>query len=287
MTYNRAEALRTTLKGLFEHCKDYPIAVFEDAGVKDHTASFLTGSRMPEEEDYELEAIRWTAYNEPCEVYMGTRNLGVAGNTNRALAWFWRTGYDHLILCNDDILVEGDFAALYAEAHQTLDIGLFCFCDFDSETHRWVSTSYRGRGIKLLPRMTGIMMSITRQLVETIGFFDTSFPKAGNEHCDYTHRARLAGFMDVDDIPQNCLDIEQNVLKHQEVESSLDPILKPQWDAEAEQAMQIAASKYKTDGLFRPFQTYHIKNAGGMQGVGLEMSHLLGYTVVNSRTIVD
>ena len=182
LTWNRIGALKETVKGLLEHCHQYPIAIFEDAGYADNTSALLTNQRLPHDEDTELEAIQWSSDSQKVEVYMGTANLGVAGNTNRALAWAWRNGYDHLCICNDDLLVKGDFVNFHAEAHAATEIGLFCFCDFKSDSYKWHTLPYRGYKIKLLSRMTGIMMSVTRPVVQTIGFFDPRVGKFGEEH---------------------------------------------------------------------------------------------------------
>ena len=125
------------------------------------------------------------------DVYLGDRNLGVAGNSNRILKIFMDGDWDHLCLCNDDIFVEGDFVDTYARAHQDLGVGLFCFCNFTvaspaisghPDTYKWTTYPMRGWKVKFLPRFTGIMMSVTRKTVEAAGYFDTSFGQFGEEH---------------------------------------------------------------------------------------------------------
>lgn len=64
-------------------------------------------------------------------------------------------------------------------------------CDFDKaspaisghpDTYKWATHRWRGYTLKLLPRFTGIMISVTRELVEKIGYFDAEFGKFGEEH---------------------------------------------------------------------------------------------------------
>lgn len=282
ITWNRVEALKTALKSLNEHCRPYPIAVFEDAGYADGTQSFLTNGRQPEE-DLDFEAVRWKVEGEKCEVYMGTANLGVAGQTNRALGWFWRRGYDHICLCNDDILAKGDFVKFYAEAHAATGINLFCFCDFTPEAYKWSVVPYRGYNVKLLSRQTGIMMSITRPVVQSIGFFDTRFPKAGEEHCEYANRARFAGHLNIEELPQHCLDVEHDLLTHQDISSSIPSNQKPSLDREAEETLRYVSQRYMFEGLFRPFTTRAVKYAGGQDGVGLRVDHLRHHATVIDR----
>jgi GT2 family glycosyltransferase len=233
LTYNRAHALKETLSGLSKFCSAYPTAIFEDCGQRDGTETFLRGPTPVQVKDrIDLLATEYSgAHLGPnIQVFLGTTNLGVTGNSNRALKWFAETGCDHLCLMNDDLHVMGDFVNFYAKGHEDLDVGLFCFCDFDRaspaisgapETYRWVTVNSRGYRVKLLPRMTGIMMSMTRAVLDKIGYFDARFGKFGEEHCDYNIRARFAGFVNLDGQMQNCLDLEfppfQTVLlKHQD-----------------------------------------------------------------------
>jgi hypothetical protein len=198
LTYRRLHAVKAMLEGVQKHCPQYACAVFEDCGQRDNTTDFLCEARTPES-NKELMATRWVpevmdplASNYPnVDVYTGDVNLGVAGNSNRALKWFMDGDWDHLLLCNDDLFVLGDFANLYARAHQELGVGMFCFCDFTEaspaisgqpESYKWTTYPVRGWKVKFLPRFTGIMMSVTRKTVEAAGYFDASFGQFGEEH---------------------------------------------------------------------------------------------------------
>lgn len=176
ITYRRFHALKEIMDGIAKHCPMYRTAVFEDCGNRDNTADMLQQGRTPEPRP-ELMATEYVVPEEEpskaiwpnAQVFMGDRNLGVAGNCNRALKWFMDSGCDHLCLCNDDLFVTGDFVKFYSKAHTDLSVGLWCFCDFTeaspaisgpAETYKWTTYPWRGYKVKLLPRMTGIMMSI-------------------------------------------------------------------------------------------------------------------------------
>lgn len=185
------------LAGIAEHCPQYACVISEDCGQRDATASFLCAGRVPESKP-ELMATLYKPGDDPlavnypnAQVYMGSANLGVTGNSNRILKIFMDGDWDHLCLCNDDLFVTGDFVQFYAQAHQDLGVQMFCFCDFVSaspaisgapETYKWTTYRLRGYGVKFLPRFTGIMMSVTRELVEKVGYFDAEFGKFGEEH---------------------------------------------------------------------------------------------------------
>lgn len=292
LTYNRLPALQETLKGVVEHCASHPVAVFEDCGYRDSTRAYLNGLRIEKKvrTSFELGSDVFEAGvgAKKVDVHLGLFNAGVAKNSNRALAWFMKTGCDHLCLLNDDLHVLGDFAKFYAEAHTDLGVGLFCFCDFTGETYQWINIKSRGYTVKLLPRMVGIMMSMTRKVVESIGYFDPEFGKFGEEHCSYTNRARFAGHMNLDGQVQHCLDVAHHrtgepakvLLKHQNVETSVTGRERQLADAEASAVMQRVAASYMSKSVYRPYCIHMPELAGAYGGHGIPVDNLLGSYVL-------
>ena len=278
------------LAGLDAYCAQYPTAIFEDCGNADGTGAFLAQGTVTPRQDllavqYKIADQRWA--------FLGYRNLGVAGNSNRAIKWFLEeTDADHLLLCNDDLYVLGDFPAFYGEAHQALDVGFFAFTDFwDSPSHRWVICRSRGYRVKVFPRMTGIMMSTTRKIVNKVGYFDTRFGKFGEEHCDWTNRIRFLGGIQLDGLPQQCLDVEptnpdgsagEPLLKHQEVETSVTGAERKREDAISVERMRQAAQRYTTESHYRPFSLTWPSHVGGLGDSGISTADIPGYKVVTS-----
>ncbi len=282
LTYNRASVLKNSIASVLKHT-DCATAIFEDAGYKDNTVDFLIKDREPQNEDEVSECVRWYADRESCEVYLGTRNIGVAGNSNRALRWFMEsTDADFLLLCNDDILAKGDFTKAYGHAHEHTDIGMFCYCPFDTPQYACAETPYRGVPLRLLTRLTGMMMSITRNTVKDIGYFDVSFGPYGEEHCDYTYRAGLAGHAELDGYTHNGIDIKQDSLSYQDAPCSIDGSLRPELDEKASIAMKKASASYSVRDYYRPFATAHNDYAGG-GSEGIRIEDMLGYAVVQNR----
>lgn len=299
LTYNRLPALQKMLEGLGRHCGSYPLAVFEDCGSKDETTRWLMQRAHPHLRDdgsvaVERDDLLATEFN--CgtfRAFLGKRNLGVAGQSNRALKWFMdETDADQLCLCNDDLEVLGDFPKLYGQAHQDLAVGLFCFNDFwESPTHRWVIARSRGYRVKIFPRMTGIMMSVLRKSVNAAGYFDTRFGRFGEEHCDWTNRLRYTGQIKLDGIDQPCLDIEPTlpngnagppVLKHQDIPTSMTGAERAQEDAKAVEAIREAALRYMHEPHYRPFTLIWPAYAGGSARQGIQTSEMPGYKLVTS-----
>jgi GT2 family glycosyltransferase len=302
LTYRRLYAIMAMMDGVGKHCPTYKTAIFEDCGQRDGTADWLTKGRKPVNTTTNLMATEWGpiqdetgvnyGINHPnARVFLGDRNLGVTGNSNRALKWFMDGDCDHLCLCNDDLLVTGDFVKYYAQGHQDLGVGMFCFCDFTKaspaisgrpETYKWTTYRWRGYGVKFLPRFTGIMMSVTRALVEKIGYFDAEFGKFGEEHCDYTIRARMAGGIQCEGQDMNCLDLEHTFLEHQDVETSMTGPARTTADQEAGHAMQRASFEYRMRHFHRPYRLTYPISAGGYYGAGIPCRQLeqIGYKLV-------
>jgi hypothetical protein len=298
LTFRRLGALQTTLDGIFKHVpEDVPVAVFEDCANFDDTVGFLTERATALGCDDELEAAvyRWSADRagtREVTVFIGQRNVGVAGNSNKAIRWFERQeGYDHLLLCNDDLIVTGDFAAVYGQAHEALKIGLFCFCPVKlGEEYVGPVVKVLGHQVRMVPRMTGSMMSMTLALVKKIGYFDVSFGRFGEEHSDFTNRSRFAGFIVLRGKTQHCLDIITPTLDYNYgMHSSVAAQEKKLFDKYAAQAMERVAPLYQTLSWYRPFRLLHASNAGAYGGVGIPVRMLeeCGYTLVVDHDLKD
>lgn len=293
LTYNRVTVLNTLLNELHEHCPQYPTAVFDDCGQLDETTAYLTRDReRVTDRSFEevIKAEEWVPKTPGLPTaFLGKKNLGVAGNSNRAIHWFLSRfpDYDHLCILNDDLHVSGDFVKLYGEGHDDLGVGLFCFCDFIGETYRWVYQQAVGKSgkkwmAKVLPRMTGIMMSVTRPCIDAIGYYDARFGKFGEEHCDYTIRARQAGFISLNGSPQNCLDLKHELLRHQDAPTSVFGADRAKADAEAAQIMQQICQEYPYRHPYRPFILGTPRFVGGRDRVGIPRDFLQRYEMVGA-----
>jgi GT2 family glycosyltransferase len=275
LTWNRLPALQQILKGLGAHCSQHRQAVFEDAGIRDNTADsllFCVQSVSEFKPEYRATHVK----SMDVDVFLGSENLGVAGNSNRALRWFMQESEcDYLCLCNDDLTVKGDFAAFYAEAWTKLKIGLFCYCGFTSKMYAWDPDHVSGYVIKKLGRMTGAMMAMPRELVDRIGYFDMRFGKFGEEHVDFTNRARLAGYQQVRNRSQPCLDLKHDLLEHLEVPSTM--VGHEKAEAEAIASQGVKSIDYVADGLYRPYRLFNKIKVAGVDGDGISDKALGGY----------
>jgi hypothetical protein len=272
----------------------YPIAIFDDASNLDNTTEWLKGLpradfaetprptvtslTTPLDHDLETESFLVNCYGMLAEVFLGRSNLGVAGNSNRAIRWFERsTTHSHLFLMNDDLVFHDDAVCAYAKAHEETGVGLFCFNNLQDEDHRWITIKHKGYKLKSFKKMTGAVMSMTRDVVKKVGYFDPAFGKFGEEHCDYTNRARFLGFVQVDDKHYVCLDVEwpAPMLDHQ---PGARPTVSEQdretWGKIALDVMRTrTTNNYRLGMFYVPFSLRHVKyvgcNAGFDRGIPL------------------
>lgn len=276
ITYNRLNALKTTVDGLVKHCGQYPLAIFDDCSMKDDTKNYLRSLLPDAEEELDRDILAKVRKDDKLKIGLGEYNLGVSAQSNRAIKWFMEeTDADHLCICNDDIHVLGDFIAFYAQAHADLNIHFWSFCDFTSEHFR--STDIRITlenekvyDVRIIQRMTGMMISVTRELINKIGYFDSSFV-FGEEHCDFQNRARYAGAMNLNGQMFMSLDLvhqPKKLLTHQKVPSTVSSDDKAAYDEHATAMLTRSMSTLRAGNIYRPFEILNIERVGQVEGYG-------------------
>lgn len=289
LTYRRQGALETFLRSVAKFCPGIPVAVFEDCANSDDTYGVLTKDAKCKGIDSELEAEVWESPN--FTAFLGCRNVGVAAQSNKALKWFERQNATHLCLCNDDIEAQGNFPEEYAKAHIDLKIGLFCFVDPKvlGEDYKGPEVRVLGHNLRLVPRQTGCMMSITRELMQRIGYYDVTFLRMGQEHVDFNNRATMAGFINLRGKAQKCLDLANPSLILQIVRPSVSGAERESMDRYANEVIQRIASRYQTESWYRPYRLLHAPMAFGYGGVGISSKLLeeVGYTLVVDHNYHD
>jgi len=280
LTYNRRKSLELSLSGVLKNCPVEHVGVFDDVSNRDDTLGWIRDNFKDQGDiiDDKKYLARRYRYRNFVDFFLGTENLGVAGNSNRAIHWFMtETDADHLCLLNDDVEVIGDFSRDYREAHDKLGIGLFCMCDFKSEKYKCKPVKYLGVDLKIVERFTGIMMSMTRNLVGKIGYYDMQFGKFGEEHCDYTIRARFAGGVKVGGRDVNCIDLNMSNpnIRHQEVETSMSGDVRVYEDRLSSVVMNKVSNDYAWRNYYRDYRLSFPKSVGFSYDVGIPAFDLM------------
>jgi GT2 family glycosyltransferase len=196
-TYRRPDALRATLESVT--AVDYPPERWEVVVVDDGS-----GDETPE-------VVRAFAGREPAVVYEGQENAGVATARNRGAA---RARGEVLVFLDDDTLVEPDHIRQHLatrEAHG--DCLVNGHRPFTAEVERALAATPFGRfrlwlagwvedriakrplsGRCVEPEgVTACNLGLRRELFLELGGFDESFPMAGCEDQEFSHRAARAG----------------------------------------------------------------------------------------------
>lgn len=286
LTFRRLPVLQKFLASIEANVpRGVPVAIFEDCANADDTYGFLTKGGTYKGVDEELDSFvydhgTWVAY-------LGRRNQGVSGNSNKAIRWFERQpALDHLLLCNDDLEATGDFTQEYAAAHEGLKIGLFSFCDFTIPEYVGPKVKVMGFDLRIVSRMTGMMMSMTRAVVERIGYFDVVFWRFGQEHCDFQNRARFCQFSNVRGSPVQQVDLVSKTLVSQKTESSIAANERPLLDRISGEAIRAASARYTSETWYRPFRLLHGAMACGYDGEGIPIRVLenVGYPLLVAHT---
>lgn len=260
LTYNRPCALSELLNSLARQRIDWHVIV-DDGSDDVQLLLELAGGTCPEY-DLNLDADvykigeRWIA--------LGRRNVGVAGNTNRALKLFMDSGREHVCVCNDDVEATGDFVSAYANAHQAEGVGLLCY----DPTPHTSNVGVLAAGLRPVSRLYGAMMSMTRDAVEQLGYFDALFGRFGHEHCDYVHRARVLGLVSARNAGSAVLDLTEPKLKLQAVKPSLPAHQVTRHQQAAEEVMLSASQNYLVTSAHREF-CLELPRVIGISGMGL------------------
>lgn len=258
LTYNRPGALSALLNSLARQRIDWHVIV-DDGSDDVQLLLELAGGACPEY-DLSLDADIYKIGER--RIALGRRNVGVAGNTNRAIKLFMDSGREHVCVCNDDIEATGDFVSAYANAHQAEGVGLLCY---DPTSH--APNAGRLTGLRPVSRLYGAMMSMTRYAVEQLGYFDVLFGRFGHEHCDYVHRARVRGLVSTDS-GSAVLDLTEPKLQLQTVKPSLPAYQVTRHQQAAEEVMLSASQNYLVTSSYRDF-CLELPRVIGVSGMGL------------------
>lgn len=120
-----------------------------------------------------------------------SENGGISKSKNTCIKYLYDNGVDNMFLMDDDIIVKDGFIELYSDSISISNIDHFNYI------YRPHSSSEKiNRGVDLLScdKLYGCLMTITRRMVEKIGYFRILPHKYGHEHTEYTHRSIRNGF---------------------------------------------------------------------------------------------
>lgn len=179
ITKDRCHLLRELMPSLISTTRALaPVLYVSDDGSSDGTSEYLN-------------SIGVTHDNTPAG--------GVASNKTRALARLMEQGCDYLFLLEDDVIpVREGWCETLVYAMKNGPEKHLNFIPADKTGYKTIRREKIAGNLTLAYQsgLTGLLMCMTREVVETLGGFCRGFDPYGYEHIDYTLRASRAGFCD-------------------------------------------------------------------------------------------
>lgn len=118
-------------------------------------------------------------------------NVGLSKVKNTSLKLIKESGVGYGFLCDDDLLFNNkEWADFYVDGIQQSGIQHFCFYPFSD----YREVFYKDKWVRFGTWAPGAFLTITPQLIETIGYYKILPAKLGHEHTNYYLRAIKYGF---------------------------------------------------------------------------------------------
>jgi glycosyltransferase involved in cell wall biosynthesis len=131
-------------------------------------------------------------------------NKGISSAKNAGIKHLYDLGCDLMFIMDDDIHLVKGFDGFYVNAIQKSGIHHFCYKVPELNKHV-VSREDRG-GIKIIKtlQVNGAFFTLTRKLIDSVGYFKLLPYRYGHEHTEYTGRiikmtTLCPGYVDVED----------------------------------------------------------------------------------------
>lgn len=130
-----------------------------------------------------------------CHLHNDVQGLGMATAKNRAIKTLYDLGCDVMILMDDDTRILGpEFTELLIRAHEVT--GIHHFTIGGSAAIAAARSYEQGIRINQHLRGSGVMLFITRKVVEKVGYLNVNYPgKWGHAHIGWSIRILKAGLM--------------------------------------------------------------------------------------------
>lgn len=183
-TYNRPNLLYQCLNYivLLTANSSYDLFVINDGSGKKHDGDYSEAHN---------------AYKKHLKKYIvKEENTGIAKAKNTCLSLAIEYGYDHIFLFDDDCWpLQNNWMEYFIDAHNKTGFNILTRLDNASKLGVHLQKTYTKNYISIekYNNSLGCFISLTRNVIETIGGFNINFNHYGFEHCEYEHRAFLAG----------------------------------------------------------------------------------------------
>ena len=131
-------------------------------------------------------------YSDRFEIVTRVENGGISKAKNDCIKCLFEKDCDIMFLMDDDVLILQDFTELFENAITKSKISHFNYIvkSLHPELEKHGNKFKQNKiPIQQSPRLNGCFMTITKEMVETIGYFKVLPNRYGHEHTEYTLRA--------------------------------------------------------------------------------------------------
>lgn len=188
INYKRLPNFQKCITSLLDSNVDAPIFVVDDGStIKTHLEIIPKDSRI--------------------SIIEKDINGGYSKIKNSGIKKVLDAGCDFVFLLDDDVhIINKDWCHVYIKAYNQTRIPHFCFYDnsyMGVKTNKGEIKSINGYDIILTPLVQGGMMTFTKELIDTVGYFKVFPEKLGHEHTHFTnkliHKKIISGYTDIVD----------------------------------------------------------------------------------------
>ena len=130
----------------------------------------------------------WNAEGLNVHYFYSPERLGIAGAKNKCLSELYRLGSTHFFLLDDDAFPQkAGWEDYYINTGLEAEIPHLTY----NNKSWWIRRIESGPTIDIYNHSSGILLYYTKEILDTIGGFDTRFGWAGWEHIQHSRRAYL------------------------------------------------------------------------------------------------
>ena len=131
----------------------------------------------------------------PCYLHIDQTGVGMATAKNRAIKLLYDEGCNYIILMDDDTkILRPDFGKFLVKVHKETNLHHLTYPGVGAKTT--ISKKYLTTIINQSNKGSGVMLFITRKVVEKVGFLNVNYPNIwGHAHIGWSIRILKAGLM--------------------------------------------------------------------------------------------
>lgn len=149
----------------------------------------------PKRYDPERDYFELCPKDSVCYLHNDVKGLGMATSKNRCIKFLYDAGCDYMILMDDDTkILRPDFGRFLVDVHKETGLHHLTYPGVGAKTV--LSKKYLTTTINQSDKGSGVMLFVTREVVEKVGFLNVNYPSIwGHAHIGWSIRILKSGLM--------------------------------------------------------------------------------------------